>query len=126
MTGVSSGRRVPPGWPDQVRPPDSPDWQRSAVGWLLDQCPADYRGYPVLARHPVALIHVAAHHVDAQLHGNRQALAAVRSRLRELPPPALAEVVEVLEIEQIRLQAVARGLTLVGDALHGRRFVPRL
>jgi hypothetical protein len=123
---VSPGQRVPPGWPDQVRPPGSPDWQRSAVGWLLDHCPAEYRGYPVLSRHPAALVHLAVHHVRAQLQGNRQALAEVRTRLRELAPPALAEVVEVLEIEQVRLQSVARGLTLVGEALHGRRFVPRL
>jgi hypothetical protein len=80
----------------------------------------------VLTRHPVALVHLASHHVDAQLHGNRQALAGVRARLRDLPPPVLADLVEVLEVEQIRLQAVSRGLTLVGEALHGRRFVPRL
>lgn len=123
---MSPQPRVPPGWPEQVRPPGSPDWQRSAVSWLLDQCPADYRGYPVLSRHPAALVHLAARHVEAQLHGNRQALAGVRSRLRDLPPGALAEVVEVLEVEQIRLQAATRGLTLVGQALHGRRFVPRL
>jgi hypothetical protein len=96
------------------------------VAWLLDQCPADYRGYPVLARHPTALVHLAAHHLDAQLNANRQALATARARLRELPPPVVAEVVEVLEIEQIRLQGVTRGLTLVGEALHGRRFVRRL
>lgn len=123
---MTERRRVPPGWPDRVLPPEAPDWQRSAAGWLLDQCPADYRGYPVLARHPAALVHLASHHVEAQLHGNRQALATVRARLRELPAPVLAEVVEVVEMEQVRLQAVARGLTLVAEALHGRRFVPRL
>jgi hypothetical protein len=84
---------------------------------MFDQCPADYRGHRVLSRHPVALLHLAVHHVEAQLQGNRQALASVRSRLRGLPPPVLAEVVEVLEIEQVRLQAVMRGLSLVADAL---------
>lgn len=123
---MSPAAHVPPGWPAEVRPVADPDWQRSAVSWLLDQCPADYRGHRVLSRHPAALIHLAAHHVEAQLQGNRQALASVRSRLRDLPPPVLAEVVEVLEIEQVRLQAVARGLSLVGEALSGRRFVPRL
>jgi len=34
--------------------------------------------------------------------------------------------VEVLEVEQIRLQGVARSLILVQEALHGRRFRPRL
>jgi hypothetical protein len=117
---------TPPGWPGEVRPPGTPGWERSAVSWLLDQCPADYRGYPVLARHPLALVHLAAHHVDAQAHANRQALATVRTRLRDLAPNVLAEVVEVLELEQVRLQAAARGLTLVGQGLRGRHFVPRM
>lgn len=127
MGGVSPVQRVPPGWPAQVRPAGSPDWQSSALAWLLDQCPAEYRGYPVLGRHPAALVHLAGPHVDAQVQANRRALATARTGLRgDLPPAALAEVVEVLEIEQIRLQSVARGLTLVGEALRGRRFVPRL
>lgn len=123
---MSPEPHVPPGWPVEVRPPGSPDWQRSAVGWLLDQCPADYRLYPVLSRHPVALVHLASHHVQAQLHGNRQALASVRTRLRELPPPVLTEVVEALEVEQVRLQGVVRSLGLVAQALEGKRFIPRL
>jgi hypothetical protein len=117
---VNANARVPAGWPVGVHPPADPDWQRSAVGWLLDQCPADYRRYPVLARHPLGLLHLAVHHVEAQLNANRQALATARSRLRELPPPAVAEIVEVLEVEQIRLQAATRGLTLVGEALRRR------
>lgn len=95
------------------------------MAWLLDQCPAEYRGYPVLVRHPPALVHLAGYHVEAQLQGNRQALAAARARLRDLPPQVLADVVEVLEIEQARLGGVSRALTLVGEALHGRRFAPR-
>ena len=27
---------VPAGWPRQVRPPDAPDWEVTAVNWLLD------------------------------------------------------------------------------------------
>ncbi len=123
---MSSLPHVPPGWPEAVRPPGSPDWQRGAVGWLLDQCPADYRGYQVLSRHPAALVHLATAHVEAQVQANRQALATARARLRDLPPPVLAEVVEVLEVEQIRLQGVARSLILVQEALRGRRFRPRL
>lgn len=96
------------------------------MGWLLDQCPADYRGYPVLTRHPLALVHLARYHVEAQLQANRQALATVRVRLRDLPPPALGEVVETLEREQARLAAAIRGLGLVGRALRGGRPAPRL
>jgi hypothetical protein len=114
---MSERRQVPPGWPQGVPPPQVADWAGSAVSWLLDQCPADYRGYPVLSRHPLALAHLAAHHVEAQVHANQRALATARVRLRDLPAPALADVVEVLEVEQARLQSVARSLALVGEAL---------
>ena len=39
---------VPPGWPRRVLPPAVPGWEESAGAWLLDLCPPDYRGYPVL------------------------------------------------------------------------------
>ncbi len=117
----------PPGWPAQVRPPGAPDWQRTAVAWLLDLCPPDYRGYPVLARHPVALARVAALHVEAGWQAGRRALATARAELADaLPPPALGEVIEVLETEQARLLAARRAVALVEQALAGRRFVPQL
>ena len=46
---------LPPGWPEQVRPPLSPEWERSAVAWLFDLCPPDYRAHDVLRRYPVVL-----------------------------------------------------------------------
>ena len=117
----------PPGWPAQVRPPGAPGWQRTAVAWLLDLCPADYRGHPVLARHPVALARLAVLHLDAGLQAGRRALATARADLSELlPPPALAEVIEAIEIEQARLLAARRGADLVEQALRGRRFIPQL
>jgi hypothetical protein len=116
----------PPGWPAQVLPPGAPGWQRSAVGWLLDLCPADYRGYPVLTRHPAALARLAILHLDAGLQAGQRALATARTELAELPPPALAEVIEVIETELARMIAARRGADLVEQALHGRRFIPRL
>lgn len=118
---------TPPGWPAAVRPPGAPGWQRSAVGWLLDLCPPDYRGYPVLSRHPVALARLAVLHVEAELQANRRAVAGARVEFGEhVPPPALAEVIEALETERARLLAARRGVDLVEQALRGRRFVPRL
>ena len=35
---------VPPWWPPDVHRPGSPDWERSAVSWLLDQVPGEWRG----------------------------------------------------------------------------------
>ena len=45
---------TPPGWPERVRPPGAPDWEVTATEFLLDCCPADYRRYQLLRRHPVA------------------------------------------------------------------------
>ena len=118
---------VPPGWPRQVPPPGVPDWQRAAVGWLLDLCPADYRGYPVLARHPQALARLAALHVAAAAEGCRRGMSTARAELGPvLPPPALAEVLAALEAEQARQLAAERAVGLVEQALLGFRYVPRL
>ena len=118
---------VPPGWPAAVRPPGAPYWEDTALNWLLDLCPADYRGYPVLARHPALLAWLAGHHLDAQLQGTRRALATARADLADVvPPPALAEALDVVESEEARILAAQRGVVLVGQALRGVRFVPRL
>ena len=50
---------TPPGWPAVVPPPGSPDWEQAAAEWLIDLCPPDFRGYPVLRRHPSALAWLA-------------------------------------------------------------------
>ena len=118
---------VPAGWPTQVRPPGSSGWERSAVGWLLDLCPPDYRGYPVVTRQPVVLAWLAGHHLDGQVEATRRALATARADLSgSVPPPVLRETLEVLEEELARLVAAQRALGLVAQALGGVRFVPRL
>jgi hypothetical protein len=50
---------LPSDWPAEVRPPGSEDFEASAVAWLLDVLPPDYRRHPVLRRYPVALASVA-------------------------------------------------------------------
>jgi hypothetical protein len=121
------GAPLPPGWPPEVRPPGSPEWERTASDWLLDLCPPDYRGYAVLRRHPLALARLAAHHVE----GGRQACAAALASLRvdlagDVDARTLAEVFDVLDAEQARLLAAARAVSLVEDALRGRTYIPRL
>ncbi len=118
---------APPGWPSEVRPPDAPDWERTAVAWLLDLCPPDYRQYDVLRAHPVVLARFAVHHVEAALAASRRGLATVRADLRDVAgPETVAAAIAALEREGARLLGTARAVALVEEALRGRRFRPRL
>lgn len=118
---------APPGWPREVRPPDAPDWERTAVAWLLDLCPPDYRGYPAVRRHVVVLARMAVLHVEAQQEAVRRGLSQVRSELREVADQTTVDAaVETLHAETARLLGVRRSAGLVEEALRGRRFVARL
>lgn len=118
---------MPPGWPREVRPPGAPDWERSAVNWLHDLCPPDYRAYDVLRAHPVVLARFAREHVQADAEAARRGLATVRADLRDaVPPEALAAAVAAYEREGARLLGLTRAVGLVEEALRGRRFVRKL
>lgn len=118
---------IPPGWPEGVPPPQVPGWQDRAVGWLLDQCPADYRRYAGWRKHPIALAWLAQRHLEGQLEVLRQAYRDVRVQLGpHLPPEGLAEVMTAVEAEGLRLVAARRSAQLVHEAMQGRRYVPRL
>ena len=123
-----SGRPVrPPGWPDEVRPPDAPDWESTAVAWLLDLCPPEYRTYPALRRHAVVLARFAVLHVEACQAGVNQGLSEARGRLREVAEGSVVEAaVETWHRESARLVGVRRAVGLVEEALRGRRFAARL
>ena len=122
-----SGAVVPPGWPEPVRPPDTPDWERSATAWLLDLCPPDYRAYDVLLRHPAVLARFAHHHVQGGIEAARRGLATVRDELRAVADPeTVAAAVSAYEREGARLVRTLRALALVEEALRGRRFRARL
>jgi len=118
---------APAGWPAQVRPPGAPDWERTAVGWLFDMCPPEYRAYDVLRRYPVLLARFAAMHVGAAVDAARAGLATVRAELRGVvPPDAVEAAVAAYEREGARLVATGRAVALVDAALRGRRFSARL
>ena len=117
----------PPGWPHQVRSPGAPDWERSAVGWLLDICPPEFRAYPVLRRHEVVLARFAVLHVEACQSAVRRGLSEARAALRDVADPDTVErAVETWQREQARLLGERRAVGLVEEALRGRRFVARL
>jgi hypothetical protein len=122
-----SDQVLPPGWPVEVRPPGTPEWERSAVAWLFDLCPPDYRAYGVLRRHPVVLARFAAHHVQSGVDAARQGLATARDELRGLVPTETVEAaVGAYEREGARLLVTGRALGLVEEALRGTRFTGRL
>jgi hypothetical protein len=118
---------APPGWPRAVRPPGAPGWERSAVAWLLDICPPEFRSYPVLRRHEVVLARFAVLHVEACQAAARRGLSEARSALRDVADAGVVEAaVETWQAESARLLGERRAVGLVEEALRGRRFVARL
>lgn len=117
----------PPGWPRQVRPPGAPGWERTAVAWLLDICPPEFRSYPVLRRHDVVLARFAVLHVEGCQTAVRRGLSEARAALRDVADLAAVDAaVEAWQAESARLLADRRSVGLVEEALRGRRFVARL
>jgi hypothetical protein len=118
---------LPPGWPTGVHPPGSDEFQATAVDWLLDVVPPDYRLHGVLRRHPAALAAMARHHTAACVEGARQGYRTVRTELAEvLPPHAVDAVLTAYQTEGRRLAATARAVDLVERAIRGEVFSPRL
>ncbi|GAB3909324.1 hypothetical protein [Microbispora bryophytorum] len=118
---------VPPGWPAEVRPPGSPDWKGSAVSWLLDAVPPDYRAYGVLRRHPLALARMARQQVAASIQAAREGYRGAAVDLKEhLPPHAIEAVLDAYRQEGPRLVRLAESVALVERALRGEHFLPRL
>jgi hypothetical protein len=119
-------RYIPPGWPVGVHPPGSEGFEHTAVMWLLDVVPPDYRVHGVLRRHPVALAELARHHLAACVHGAREGYRAVRAELSaELPRHGLEAVLAAYRAEGHRLVSTARAVDLVGRALAGEVFTPQ-
>ncbi len=118
---------VPPGWPAGVHPPGSDEFEQTAVAWLLDVVPPDYRLHGVLRRHPVALAVLARHHLAACIVGARDGYRTARAELGEhLPPGGVEAVLEAYRTEGSRLVETARAVDLVGRALLGEVFTPQL
>lgn len=125
--GVGERPVTPPGWPSAVRPPDAPRWEETAVGWLLDQCPPEYRMYDGLRRHPVVLARFTLLHVEASIQAAQRGISEARVTLREVLPTEVVEgAVGMWEREGARLLKLRRAVGLVEEALRGRRFRAKL
>jgi len=121
------GAYIPPGWPAGVHPPGSEDFESTAVGWLLDVVPPDYRLHGVLRRYPVALAALARYHSKACVEGARQGYRTARTELAgALPPHAIDTVLAAYRKEGARLAATAQAVDLVERALRGEVFTPKM
>ena len=111
----------------RVHPPGSDDFESTAVGWLLDIVPPDYRLHGVLRRYPVALATMARYHSRACVEGARQGYRTARTELAgALPPHAIDTVLAAYRKEGARLAATARAVGLVERALRGEVFTPKM
>src|SRR6266576_5595833 len=118
---------LPPGWPTGVHPPSSEGFERTAVAWLLDVVPPDYRLHGVLQRHPIALATLARRHLAACVEGARQGYRTARTELADvLPVSGVDAVLAAYRSEGHRLVTAARAADLVERALRGKEFTPQL
>lgn len=107
-----------PDWPASVHPPGSDSFEQTALVWLFDHVPADYRLHGVLRRHPVALSRLARQYVSAALEAAREGYRTARVDLRDhLPPHALDQVMNAYLAEGQRMAAVLRSVESVDTAL---------
>ena len=110
-----------------VHPPGSDDFESTAVGWLLDVVPPDYRLHGVLRRYPVALATMARYHSRACVEAAREGYRTARTELAgALPPQAIDTVLAAYRKEGARLAATARAVGLVERALRGEVFTPTM
>ncbi|WP_433335951.1 hypothetical protein [Spirillospora sp. CA-294931] len=128
---------TPPGWPKQVHPPDTERFEDTALAWLLELVPPEYRRYGVLRRYPIALARMARHHVNASVEAAREGFRTARVELGDtVPPHGVEAVLDTYRREGGRLVVLLQAIDLVETALRGqespddpdyrRPFTPRL
>ena len=113
----------PIGWPRDLPPPGTDEFDERVCGWLLDRGPADLRLSPVRSI-PLALARIVSHHIASSLVGMREAYASARSELGEwLTPDQITLTQTALEAEGARLLQAQREVALVEDALQRKANV---
>lgn len=118
---------MPTGWPAEVHPPGTERFEDTAVAWLIELLPPDYRQYGVLRRYPIALARMARHHLSGCLEAAREGFRTARVELSEaVPPHAIEAVLDTYRHEGPRLTALLRSADLVEQALRGKPFTPEL
>ena len=118
MLGDMPDQSLTPDWPASVHPPGAESFEQTALVWLFEHVPADYRLHGVLRRHPVALARLARQYVSAALQAAREGYRTARVDLREyLPPHALDQVMNAYLAEGQRAASTLRAIEVVDTAL---------
>ena len=113
-------RGAPAGWPRDLAPAGTSEFDDDVTAWLLDRGPADLRLSPVRTL-PIALARIVSHHITSSLDGTRAAYAAARVELGEyLTPDQVSIVHSALEAEGARLLRTQREVALVEEMLQVR------
>lgn len=108
---------APAGWPRDLPPPGTDEFDAKVTGWLLDRGPSDLRQSPVRSL-PLALARIVSHTIAATIDGLRTAYASARAELGDaLTPTELEAVQAALEAEGARLLQARREVALVEQAL---------
>ncbi|MEV4891788.1 hypothetical protein AB0K48_20640 [Nonomuraea sp. NPDC055795] len=113
------GRGLPDAWPPDVPAPGADSWPDKAIDWLLEAMPPDYRKHrDVLAAHPLLLARSAHEHTIRARDAVRDSYRGAAVDLRDqLPPEAIAAVLDVHRAELTRLTALQQAIGHVGRAL---------
>ncbi len=110
-----------------MHPPGTERFEDTAVAWLFEFVPPEYRRYGLLRRYPVVLARMARHHVAAEVEAARQGFRTARAELSGLlPSHGVEAVLDIYRREGTRLVAVAEAVGLVDEALRGGTFTPKL
>jgi hypothetical protein len=118
---------VPPGWPAGVHPPGTERFEDTAVAWLFELVPPEYRRYGVLRRYPAALSRMARQHVSAAVEAARVGFRSARTDLAgAVSPHGVDAVLDIYRHEGTRLVEIAAAIDLVDSALRGTSFTPKL
>ncbi|MFC6930014.1 hypothetical protein ACFQHO_06470 [Actinomadura yumaensis] len=103
-----------------MHPPGTERFEDTALSWLLELVPPEYRRYGVLRRYPIALARMARHHVNASVDAAREGFRTARVDLAEIVPPHGVEaVLETYRREGGRLVSLLQAIELVETALRG-------
>jgi hypothetical protein len=109
-----------------VHPPGTDRFEETALAWLLELVPPEYRRYGVLRRYPVALARMARHHVTAAVEAAREGFRSARVELAgAVPPHGIEAVLETYRREGARLVQLVQAVALVEQALRERGAAPR-